>query len=353
LKSGKFFFLPPLTSRARRTTLSSQSPCNIDVALSASHGIARFFSPDESKHWPFECAAQDFGPLEFSPTNVGVPSGVQFQPLADINVYPNHYPAPAFFEGGENYLTQPLVFGDFNVAPEEFQSADFNAALTSTAIDVDFPAISSGSASTSAPYSLANGNDLNDWGLPAGLSNSPGDGEQFTDGSTLAGDLQGLNPDGGFVDTGFGFPTSWTPNTSVDGNFQSNIASNDAASSSQGHNDNMIWDLSPPAASVNQSNLSPDSSLAASTSAPPPPPPPAAATASDTRIPCTYPPCTKNFKRDYERIRYENSMHLNTQGTHLCPITGCSKSQGKGYSRSDKVTEHLWKKHGNLGYTKA
>jgi hypothetical protein len=78
--------------------------------------------------------------------------------------------------------------------------------------------------------------------------------------------------------------------------------------------------------------------------------PPAPASA---RIPCTYPPCTKTFKRDYERIRHENSMHVNTQGAHLCPVPGCPKSHGKGYSRSDKVTEHLWKKHSNLGYTKA
>jgi hypothetical protein len=79
---------------------------------------------------------------------------------------------------------------------------------------------------------------------------------------------------------------------------------------------------------------------------------PLAAT-STPRHQCTYPPCTKTFKRDYERVRHGNSMHVNTQGAHLCPIAGCSKSQGKGYSRPDKVTEHLWKKHGNLGYAKA
>jgi hypothetical protein len=31
---------------------------------------------------------------------------------------------------------------------------------------------------------------------------------------------------------------------------------------------------------------------------------------------------------------------------------GCNKSEGVGYTRKDKLTEHLWKKHGNLGYVK-
>lgn len=70
-------------------------------------------------------------------------------------------------------------------------------------------------------------------------------------------------------------------------------------------------------------------------------------------IPCTYPTCNKTFKRASDRTRHEDSVHLNNPGIHLCPVPGCVKSHGKGYSRSDKVTEHLWKKHANLGYTKA
>ena len=69
-------------------------------------------------------------------------------------------------------------------------------------------------------------------------------------------------------------------------------------------------------------------------------------------IQCAYAPCTRRFRRISDRIRHESSVHLNIQGTHLCPIAGCAKSQGAGYSRGDKVTEHLWKKHGDLGYTK-
>jgi hypothetical protein len=70
-------------------------------------------------------------------------------------------------------------------------------------------------------------------------------------------------------------------------------------------------------------------------------------------IPCNFPTCPKTFKRDSDRTRHEQAVHLKLPGFHLCPIAGCQKSCGKGYSRPDKVTEHLWKKHANLGFTKA
>jgi len=65
---------------------------------------------------------------------------------------------------------------------------------------------------------------------------------------------------------------------------------------------------------------------------------------------CTY--CTRTFKRDSDRIRHESSNHGVNRALHLCPVLGCPRSQGGGYSRADKVTEHLWKQHANLGYTK-
>jgi len=68
---------------------------------------------------------------------------------------------------------------------------------------------------------------------------------------------------------------------------------------------------------------------------------------------CNYPTCAQTFKRDADRSRHELSVHFKSPGLHLCPIAGCPKSYGKGYSRPDKVTEHLWKKHANLGFTKA
>ncbi|KUJ10071.1 uncharacterized protein LY89DRAFT_268878 [Mollisia scopiformis] len=67
---------------------------------------------------------------------------------------------------------------------------------------------------------------------------------------------------------------------------------------------------------------------------------------------CSFGTCTKRFKRPTDLARHQYTVHLNMTG-RLCPIAGCPKSQGRGYSRADKVTEHLWKKHGDLGYRKA
>ncbi|PQE27867.1 C2H2 transcription factor protein [Rutstroemia sp. NJR-2017a BBW] len=70
------------------------------------------------------------------------------------------------------------------------------------------------------------------------------------------------------------------------------------------------------------------------------------------RVQCTHLGCTKTFTRDNDRLRHEGSAHRNNHGQYLCPIVGCRKSRGQGYSRPDKVTEHLWKMHADLGYTK-
>jgi hypothetical protein len=103
-------------------------------------------------------------------------------------------------------------------------------------------------------------------------------------------------------------------------------------------------------------NPGPNSSLL---QAPPPPlplpPNPShriARTAVDSGIPCSHTTCSKTFTRDADRIRHENQVHRNQPGLHVCPIIGCPKSQGRGYSRADKVVEHLWKKHGDLGFVK-
>jgi len=67
---------------------------------------------------------------------------------------------------------------------------------------------------------------------------------------------------------------------------------------------------------------------------------------------CNFPTCTRRFKRPADLARHQYTVHFNIQG-HLCPIADCPKARGKGYSRGDKVTEHLWRKHGDLGYIKA
>jgi hypothetical protein len=86
------------------------------------------------------------------------------------------------------------------------------------------------------------------------------------------------------------------------------------------------------------------------------PPPGAApdAVLNQTRVPCSILGCPVAFNRDSDRIRHEAAVHGFNQALqlHLCPILNCPKSQGAGYTRKDKLTEHMWKKHGDLGYVK-
>jgi hypothetical protein len=85
-------------------------------------------------------------------------------------------------------------------------------------------------------------------------------------------------------------------------------------------------------------------------------PPTVAATAATAhgRIPCSILGCSVAFNREGDRIRHEASVHGLNQvfQLYLCPIAGCPKSWGAGYTRKDKLTEHMWKKHGDLGYVK-
>lgn len=65
---------------------------------------------------------------------------------------------------------------------------------------------------------------------------------------------------------------------------------------------------------------------------------------------CTQAGCRATFSRDTDRIRHEASVH--SGGRHFCHVQGCPKNHGAGYRRRDKLTEHLWKKHANLGHFK-
>jgi uncharacterized C2H2 Zn-finger protein len=81
-------------------------------------------------------------------------------------------------------------------------------------------------------------------------------------------------------------------------------------------------------------------------------PTPVPATAPTRRvIRCSIPWCPITFKRKHEQVRHESSVHGINQGIHRCQVVGCP-TQGRGFSRKDKLTEHMWKKHGNLGYAK-
>jgi len=72
-----------------------------------------------------------------------------------------------------------------------------------------------------------------------------------------------------------------------------------------------------------------------------------------SRIPCGQLGCTETFSRPSDRIRHFDTVHHASHSPHLCPVAGCTKNRGRGYSRADKLTEHLWRKHADLGYKKA
>ncbi|KAH9211092.1 hypothetical protein DL95DRAFT_465294 [Leptodontidium sp. 2 PMI_412] len=62
---------------------------------------------------------------------------------------------------------------------------------------------------------------------------------------------------------------------------------------------------------------------------------------------CRFQGCNKSFGRRSDRDRHEDSVHSNIR-FHFCPVVGCNKSFGGGgcgYTRADKVTDHLRKKH--------
>ncbi|KAE8448928.1 hypothetical protein EG329_008724 [Mollisiaceae sp. DMI_Dod_QoI] len=71
-----------------------------------------------------------------------------------------------------------------------------------------------------------------------------------------------------------------------------------------------------------------------------------------TSFACTEASCPATFSRGTDRIRHETSVHGINGGLHFCHVQGCPKSQGMGYKRRDKLTEHMWKKHADLGYVK-
>jgi hypothetical protein len=84
-------------------------------------------------------------------------------------------------------------------------------------------------------------------------------------------------------------------------------------------------------------------------------PTPTPVQAPRARFICSYQGCSKSFKRAADLNRHRSSYHkIDRHGNpgYLCPVVGCRKSYGAGYSREDKVKEHLWKQHGSLGYVK-
>jgi hypothetical protein len=54
-------------------------------------------------------------------------------------------------------------------------------------------------------------------------------------------------------------------------------------------------------------------------------------------IPCTQPSCPVLFKRASDIPRHIATAHGINQRIHFCPVLGCNKSFGRGYTRADKV----------------
>ncbi|KAH6680897.1 hypothetical protein B0J14DRAFT_649273 [Halenospora varia] len=71
-------------------------------------------------------------------------------------------------------------------------------------------------------------------------------------------------------------------------------------------------------------------------------------TPNGTRFACNF--CNNTYKRDKDRKRHEKEKHR-ANGPHFCQVHGCSNAI-HGYARKDKLTEHLWKAHADLGFTK-
>jgi hypothetical protein len=298
---------------------------------------------------------QGQAPFSFVPANKGRRVSYGVQPNSfNANIDSDFHPTPRFVGADQYTFAQPLIFQNFDFATENFQLEDFNAALIPTAIDS--PSLGLDSTSASSSYSLPAENGLNQWDFPVGMirmSNGPAEGGYFMNGSAITGNFRPFNR-GSFLYNDFRLSFSSTLDTSTEEIFQQGVGWNINPPLFQRNDGNIIWDPPFSTTSIAQQNPSPNPSLAINISGPLPPTAPISPPhRPNTRFPCTYPSCTKTFKRDYERIRHEASLHRTNRRQHLCHILGCSKSQGKGYSRPDKVTEHLWKKHADLGYTKA
>lgn len=68
---------------------------------------------------------------------------------------------------------------------------------------------------------------------------------------------------------------------------------------------------------------------------------------------CHHPQCHgKIFGRRTDLIRHNETKHSGSKPRYDCTITGCHNNRNKGYSRPDKLQEHCWKHHSDLGFGK-
>jgi hypothetical protein len=71
--------------------------------------------------------------------------------------------------------------------------------------------------------------------------------------------------------------------------------------------------------------------------------------ASEDRHTCTYQDCSVTFRRKGDRDRHVRVKHLQAR-RYFCQVIGCPKGFGKGYTRFDKLQEHMKRKHANAGF---
>ncbi len=78
-------------------------------------------------------------------------------------------------------------------------------------------------------------------------------------------------------------------------------------------------------------------------------------TARASAFACAHGNCNLAFRRKADLARHRKTVHGVNHINFFCHVPSCPKGRGhgKGYSRDDKLTEHLWKEHGNLGYTES
>ncbi len=254
---------------------------------------------------------------------------------------------------GQNVWDQPLARSD--VATESLPSWDLHTTGTSIAIGLSSLGLDSASASGLQSYGSQN---LWDQTLSQNEAVAVSSWGKSMIGPLFNGAFRPSNVDGGVIHAGVGFPMPWPTNTNVEGDFQQGVGSNLVAPSTPWDDGNIIWQPAFATAFPSQQNPGPNQPLSANLpgpqlSAPAPAPVLAATNAAvpTPRFQCTM--CTRPFRRDFERTRHEASVHGINRRLHLCPVPGCPKSHGNGFSRTNKVTEHLWRKHANLGYTRA
>lgn len=66
---------------------------------------------------------------------------------------------------------------------------------------------------------------------------------------------------------------------------------------------------------------------------------------------CPQKECPFAVGRKSEVERHYRNAHCGRY-SYTCDVYGCENNKGRGYSRIDKLREHQWKRHANLGFRK-